>query len=269
MLGSMIPYEELVSALAMWRERNGLPVGAADYLGEPPAPEPVSFAAYESRPAAPEGAELDVVEDIPVSEEYVEAELGAGYGDEYDIPVDSAEDYGVAAEAADDLAPGAADEFGEAPPLDPNLAEAASEDQTVDPWAGDEQPADAIEAEATPVETPADALDDYPPLGDETIHEQPMPEADSLAAAGEEVNLDAPAADEMMLGHEPSTVDEDVAVVTDQPPVEDVGDTTQPVDPVELADQAAEAEAGLGDPGEVEATLVGVAPEPDDPEPQQ
>jgi hypothetical protein len=31
----MIPYEELVAALAQWRQRQGLPAGPADYLGEP------------------------------------------------------------------------------------------------------------------------------------------------------------------------------------------------------------------------------------------
>jgi hypothetical protein len=31
----MIPYEELVAALHSWRSRNGLPVGPANYLGEP------------------------------------------------------------------------------------------------------------------------------------------------------------------------------------------------------------------------------------------
>ena len=30
----MIPYEELVAALARWRARQGLPTGPADYLGE-------------------------------------------------------------------------------------------------------------------------------------------------------------------------------------------------------------------------------------------
>ena len=31
----MIPYEQLVAALASWRQRQGLPAGPADYLGEP------------------------------------------------------------------------------------------------------------------------------------------------------------------------------------------------------------------------------------------
>jgi hypothetical protein len=31
----MIPYDELVAALANWRQRQGLPAGPADYLGEP------------------------------------------------------------------------------------------------------------------------------------------------------------------------------------------------------------------------------------------
>ena len=49
----MIGYDELVSALTLWRERSGMTVGAADYLGTPPTPEPVSFAAYENRPGDP------------------------------------------------------------------------------------------------------------------------------------------------------------------------------------------------------------------------
>ena len=46
----MIAYDELVSALALWRESNGLGAVGADYLGSPPPPEPISFAAYDKQP---------------------------------------------------------------------------------------------------------------------------------------------------------------------------------------------------------------------------
>ncbi|HEU5058355.1 MAG TPA: hypothetical protein VFU21_17605 [Kofleriaceae bacterium] len=43
----MIPYEQLVAALASWRQRQGLPAGPADYLGEPVA----ATAQYDYTPA--------------------------------------------------------------------------------------------------------------------------------------------------------------------------------------------------------------------------
>lgn len=45
----MIPYEQLVAALASWRQRQGLPAGPADYLGEP------ATAPYDYQPAAAGG----------------------------------------------------------------------------------------------------------------------------------------------------------------------------------------------------------------------
>ena len=45
----MIPYEELVAALAQWRQRQGLPAGPADYLGEP------QQAGYDYTPSEPAG----------------------------------------------------------------------------------------------------------------------------------------------------------------------------------------------------------------------
>ena len=57
----MIPYEELVAALARWRARRGLPTGLGDYLGEPPgAAAALAAAAYEP-PVADHGHD-DVVE---------------------------------------------------------------------------------------------------------------------------------------------------------------------------------------------------------------
>lgn len=55
----MIPYDELVAALASWRQRQGLPAGPADYLGEP------SQARYDDYPPA------------------VSAPAGGGYGGGY------------------------------------------------------------------------------------------------------------------------------------------------------------------------------------------
>ncbi len=42
----MIAYEELVAALTHWRARNGLPTGAAEYLGEMAPITSVAFDAY-------------------------------------------------------------------------------------------------------------------------------------------------------------------------------------------------------------------------------
>lgn len=57
----MIPYEELVAALARWRARRGLPTGLGDYLGEPPgAAAALAAAAYE--PAVADHRHDDVVE---------------------------------------------------------------------------------------------------------------------------------------------------------------------------------------------------------------
>jgi hypothetical protein len=54
----MIPYEELVTALARWRARRGLPTGLGDYLGEPAQPAP----AYDAQTAVAEHGPDDVVE---------------------------------------------------------------------------------------------------------------------------------------------------------------------------------------------------------------
>ncbi|HTE55327.1 MAG TPA: hypothetical protein VK698_30950 [Kofleriaceae bacterium] len=54
----MIPYEELVAALARWRARRGLPTGLGDYLGEPP----VAAAAYDYSPPVVDHSGDDVVE---------------------------------------------------------------------------------------------------------------------------------------------------------------------------------------------------------------
>lgn len=56
----MIPYEELVAALARWRARRGLPTGLGDYLGEPPGASAALAASYQS-PVADHGHD-DVVE---------------------------------------------------------------------------------------------------------------------------------------------------------------------------------------------------------------
>src|SRR5947207_13359646 len=66
----MIPYEELVSALARWRQRQGLPTGPADYLGEP-APASYDYAprAGEAAPAGDAGGDF-----MDLSSEMVEAE---------------------------------------------------------------------------------------------------------------------------------------------------------------------------------------------------
>lgn len=43
----MIPYEELVAALARWRARQGLPTGLGDYLGESAPPAHDAYAARD------------------------------------------------------------------------------------------------------------------------------------------------------------------------------------------------------------------------------
>jgi len=67
----MIPYEDLVAALTYWRERNGLPTGAADYLGEPPPPPPVSFEQYETPtgPASEQVLDGDMLDEQLIAQE--------------------------------------------------------------------------------------------------------------------------------------------------------------------------------------------------------
>jgi hypothetical protein len=112
----MIAYEDLVSALAAWRTRQGLPVGAADYLGEPPPPEPVSFAAYESRPEH----DLNLVSEPLDDDLIVSEELEP---DAYEPAPESYRSYG-----GDELEAGADDVFEDAAPA---FAEAA-EDLEID-----------------------------------------------------------------------------------------------------------------------------------------
>lgn len=61
----MIPYDELVAALASWRQRQGLPAGPADYLGEPVR------AGYDYAPAASGGGYGDDV--VELSDEMMDS----------------------------------------------------------------------------------------------------------------------------------------------------------------------------------------------------
>jgi len=54
----MIPYDELVAALASWRQRQGLQAGPSDYLGEPAQPR------YDDDYAASAGASGGYGEDV-------------------------------------------------------------------------------------------------------------------------------------------------------------------------------------------------------------
>lgn len=56
----MIPYEDLVVALARWRQRQGLQAGPSDYLGEP---APASYD-YAPAAAAPSDEVLDVSDEM-------------------------------------------------------------------------------------------------------------------------------------------------------------------------------------------------------------
>ena len=58
----MIPYHELVSALADWRTRQGLPTGAADYLGEH---EPLTSAPLDGLAGVPLAEPTPLVDDEP------------------------------------------------------------------------------------------------------------------------------------------------------------------------------------------------------------
>src|ERR1051326_5241567 len=66
----MIPYEELVTALARWRARQGLPTGPGDYLGEP-APASYNYAppAGQAAAGAARGADLDALSADMLEEE--------------------------------------------------------------------------------------------------------------------------------------------------------------------------------------------------------
>jgi hypothetical protein len=54
----MIPYEQLVSALTSWRQRNGLPTAAADVFGDSPALPLGDLAAPASQPEREEVVEM-------------------------------------------------------------------------------------------------------------------------------------------------------------------------------------------------------------------
>jgi hypothetical protein len=84
----MIPYEELVAALARWRARQGLPTGLGDYLGESAPPADDAYAARDH-------SRDDVVE---LGDEHIEDMIesqvahggnggnGAALVDEHDLP---------------------------------------------------------------------------------------------------------------------------------------------------------------------------------------
>lgn len=255
----MIAYEDLVSALAAWRARNGLPVGAADYLGEPPPPEPVSFAAYESRPeldlqlvGESEDIEVPIEDAAPVEEVALADELsGSDYAMDGEWPagdVDVAEEAILAEEAvrADSADSAAAvaevvedDSYGIAVDSYDDAAHAYTADgDSIDELAAD----DAIISEAL------------------TEDEQPTqpPDEESLAAA-----IDAGLAEE---GPEDAPLDD--APLADSPfeasPLE-----ASPFEDAPLEAESLEAEVDLSDfpiPEEAggDATVVGASPAPDD-----
>lgn len=112
----MIPYEELAAALAHWRTRNGLPTGAAEYLGEMAPMAPMSFEGY-----VPAGAQT-----APMPEEPQEIDLGA-----------EALDY------VEEVEP----EFSEGLPVE-EIAVEASESQFVEEYLSEYEPEPAAAVEA-------------------------------------------------------------------------------------------------------------------------
>lgn len=163
----MIPYEDLVSALTMWRERNGLPTGASDYLGEPPAPEPVSFAAYERRPPSHDGG-AEIADEWPGEEVAFEDAAAGSDPDPYAADPYTADDGDF---YVDEVA--VAD-------LDAPLEEATLHEPPPDEPTGDDYPpfeadngADAM-AESMTVDDDVAVISDLMPAVDEPAAGEPI-----------------------------------------------------------------------------------------------
>ncbi len=86
----MIAYDELVSALTLWREGQGLPIGSADYLGTPPPPPPVSFGGDEDIELAADDAVISEM-DEPAAEEVNFGESIDPYGAQLGAQLDYAD----------------------------------------------------------------------------------------------------------------------------------------------------------------------------------
>ena len=208
----MIAYEDLVSALAAWRTRQGLPVGAADYLGEPPPPEPVSFAAYESRPEhdlrlVPEPLDDDLI----VSEELEP--------DTYEPAPESYASYGGEIEAgADDVFEDAAPAFAEAEDLEVDISDGLADG--VPAYGGGDDDVlsadDAVIGYADEGGAPAyaesaagyidSAAASYPESGTAASYTDypPYPPADELYESAEPGDPPSPFTDEDDLAEEPA-----------------------------------------------------------------
>jgi len=252
----MIPFDDLVAALAIWRERNGLPVGAADYLGEA---APVSYA--NLAPAVETNDDIDVIEEefatspdetdefgTPV-EEYEASDYPEDYSEtfaaEEDVVSLGEEETALGADAkalAEGTGEFSADALGDAElPAPADLFSA--NDAIVANYADDEPtafgPGPEVEPagpDATQPVDPSDLVD----IGDEStqIAEEPM-EAGADELVVDELVVDEFDSTTRTYGDE-SAIDADLLVVGDQS-----------VD-AELPPPLADAED--------DATLIGVSP---------
>jgi len=237
----------------------------------------VSFAAYESRPDGDGG---DLGEDIPISDEWVESEADAQVDHQFaqedatsdpwaegEQPMDEdvwPEPQPAAEEAVPDVAV-ADDAMADDAMADDAMADVAvpegepvvaGDATTDDPWAAQ------MQAVADADYDQPDGYDEFPSVDDSTA-DQPISD-DAQGALADEYPAYAedpppPQVDEFDLDQLPAeeagiieTVDEDVAVISSGVPADDsapAGDSTDPVDPIELDGGQAAAD--------VEPTLVG------------
>jgi hypothetical protein len=98
----MIPYEELVTALASWRSRQGLPAGAPEYARALPMtrPEPGDTREGTMPLMADDAHELDLGTADDIVEAFDEPSLGASHLPPVQRPQAAYSDYGAAAPMA-------------------------------------------------------------------------------------------------------------------------------------------------------------------------
>lgn len=215
----MIPYEDLVAALASWRARNGLPTITADALFASPSLAPLGAGDL------PEVVEMTdgIVEELDAAEHLIDEEEGsyeyeAAYeGQTYDEPVDdgqAAADEGayesdaIAAELAADVDYDLGDEPGEV------VYEAPSEDEATaygEQAGGDEATAYA----GAPAEDPATIGDEGFADDDEHTAFGGAPTDDADLDAELDAALDAGALVEEELDAEPPPSDDEALALDD------------------------------------------------------
>jgi len=229
----MIAYEELVSALALWRERNGLPVGSADYLGSPPAPEPISF-----------GAEDDGEGDYAVGDQMIEGAYavppdGDYYGDDHgDVDVELDADGEL---SADDAI------IGESVEVAPVEVADAYPSETIEPYGDQPYAADGEEA------IDEVAIGDDAIIGESEAPPPPPQSGPDDATAPQDFHDDP----SLLAAGDASADNDEVAFISAGVPSDDLGGAEEPVREAEAA-----VEPDLSEYPPLDATAQGIAPAP-------